>query len=92
MRAIARFTGASITGINNNAYQLARLDMHNHKGGLDRQCDGVKVMMQLAFVSHPQGDFMHMPFQDNHFDGAYSIEATCHGITLLFCSYFSSRS
>jgi len=66
MRAIARFTGARITGINNNAYQLARLDMHNRKGGLERQCDGVK------------GDFMKMPFQDNFFDGAYSIEATCH--------------
>jgi sterol 24-C-methyltransferase len=44
MRAIARFTGARITGINNNAYQLARLDMHNRKGGLERQCDGVKVI------------------------------------------------
>jgi len=66
MRAIARFTGARITGINNNAYQLARLDMHNRKGGLERQCDGVK------------GDFMKMPFADNTFDGAYSIEATCH--------------
>lgn len=43
MRAIARFTGARITGINNNAYQLARLDMHNAKGGLAGQCDGVKV-------------------------------------------------
>jgi len=66
MRAIARFTGARITGINNNAYQLARLDMHNAKGGLAGQCDGVKA------------DFMKQPFADNTFDGAYSIEATCH--------------
>jgi len=66
MRAIARHTGARITGINNNAYQLARLEMHNRNGGLDRQCDGVK------------GDFMKMPFSDGTFDGAYSIEATCH--------------
>jgi len=66
MRAIARHTGAKITGINNNAYQLARLDMHNRNGGLDRQCDGVK------------GDFMKMPFTEASFDGAYSIEATCH--------------
>jgi sterol 24-C-methyltransferase len=40
--------------------------MHNRKGGLERQCDGVK------------GDFMKMPFAENTFDGAYSIEATCH--------------
>eukprot|EP00048_Salpingoeca_helianthica_P014351 m.221273 g.221273 ORF g.221273 m.221273 type:complete len:352 (-) comp15755_c0_seq1:620-1675(-) len=66
MRAIARHTGARITGINNNAYQLARLDMHNRNGGLDRQCGGVK------------GDFMKMPFSEGTFDGAYSIEATCH--------------
>jgi len=66
MRVIARHTGAKITGINNNGYQLQRLDMHNRKAGLERQCDGVK------------GDFMKMPFEPNTFDGAYSIEATCH--------------
>ena len=25
-----------------------------------------------------QGDFLHMPFGDSSFDGAYAIEATCH--------------
>lgn len=25
-----------------------------------------------------QGDFMKLPFPDNHFDGVYAIEATCH--------------
>jgi hypothetical protein len=47
MRAIARHTGASITGINNNAYQLARLEMHNIKGGLQGQCDAVKVCQKI---------------------------------------------
>lgn len=66
MREAARHTGADIVGINNNDYQLSRLDMHNKKAGLDGQCKGVK------------GDFMKMPFEDNSFDGAYAIEATCH--------------
>lgn len=25
-----------------------------------------------------QADFMKLPFPDNHFDGVYAIEATCH--------------
>jgi SAM-dependent methyltransferase len=97
MRAIARHTGARVTGINNNSYQLARLDMHNRNGGLDRQCDGVKVgrlclfvfrhVLVATFINHSnpifsQGDFMKMPFADGTFDGAYSIEATCHGALL----------
>ena len=30
------------------------------------------------FVGPTQGDFLHMPFGDGTFDGAYAIEATCH--------------
>lgn len=25
-----------------------------------------------------QGDFLKLPFENNHFDGVYAIEATCH--------------
>ena len=25
-----------------------------------------------------QADFMSLPFPNNHFDGVYAIEATCH--------------
>lgn len=25
-----------------------------------------------------RGDFLNMPFENNTFDGAYAIEATCH--------------
>ena len=66
MRTIARFAGCTITGLNNNDYQVARAGMHNRRVGLDARCDVVK------------GDFMAMPFPDAHFDAAYAIEATVH--------------
>ena len=25
-----------------------------------------------------EGNFLHMPFEEGSFDGAYAIEATCH--------------
>ncbi|MBA0775149.1 hypothetical protein Gotri_010310 [Gossypium trilobum] len=40
--------------------------LHNKKAGLDSLCEVVC------------GNFLEMPFKDNTFDGAYSIEATCH--------------
>ena len=66
MRTIARFAGCKVTGLNNNAYQVARAGMHNRRAGLDARCDVVK------------GDFMAMPFPNVHFDAAYAIEATVH--------------
>ena len=66
MRTIARFTGAKITGLNNNAYQVARARLHNRRAGRDRLCEVV------------EGDFMAMPFPDATFDAAYAIEATVH--------------
>jgi len=66
LRNIARFTGASIVGINNNKYQIGRVEALNSKIGLSQNC------------SATQADFMHIPFQDESFDAAYQIEATCH--------------
>lgn len=66
MRTIARYSGATIVGLNNNDYQLKRLDIHNKRNGLDHLCSGVK------------GDFLKMPFEDNSFDAVYAFEATCH--------------
>ncbi|KAI0196410.1 sterol 24-C-methyltransferase [Astrocystis sublimbata] len=65
-REIAKFTGAHITGLNNNDYQIQRATHYAHKEGLSKQ---------LAFV---KGDFMQMDFPDNSFDAVYAIEATCH--------------
>ncbi|CAM9227169.1 unnamed protein product, partial [Ectocarpus fasciculatus] len=65
-RNIAQFTGADITGITINEYQVKRGNEVNKKMGVDKQCRSI------------QGDFMKLPFEDNSFDGVYAIEATCH--------------
>lgn len=66
MRAIARFSGAHIVGINNNDYQITRGEKHNQKAGLGERCRFVKA------------DFMKLPFDDASLDAAYTIEASCH--------------
>ncbi|KAL7082891.1 hypothetical protein ACP275_14G129100 [Erythranthe tilingii] len=66
MRAIAAHSGANVVGITINEYQVGRARTHNKKAGLDALCEVVC------------GNFLQMPFGDNTFDGAYSIEATCH--------------
>ncbi|CAN6539164.1 unnamed protein product [Malus baccata var. baccata] len=66
MRAIAAHSRANVTGITINEYQVKRARQHNKKAGLDSLCEVVC------------GNFLEMPFPENSFDGAYSIEATCH--------------
>jgi sterol 24-C-methyltransferase len=66
MRAIARFSGATIIGVNNNDYQIKRGDEQNADAGLAGTC-----RLQKA-------DFMDLPFDDASFDAVYAIEATCH--------------
>lgn len=66
LREISRFSMTSITGVNNNEYQISRGKELNRKAGVDKTCDYVKA------------DFMEMPFPDNSFDAAYALEATCH--------------
>jgi len=65
-RNIARFTGASVTGINNNDYQVSRATAKTAKAGLSDT------------VSFVKGDFMALPFAPATFDASYAIEATCH--------------
>nr|XP_043610143.1 24-methylenesterol C-methyltransferase 3-like [Erigeron canadensis] len=66
MRAIAAHSKCKVVGITINDYQVKRTKAHNKKAGLDHLCEVVC------------GNFLEMPFEDNTFDGAYSIEATCH--------------
>lgn len=66
MRNIARLSGAAITGVNNNTYQIARGREHNCAAGTGSGCDFL-----LA-------DFMRLPVADESYDAAYAIEATCH--------------
>jgi sterol 24-C-methyltransferase len=69
-REIAKFTGAHVTGLNNNDYQIERATHYAAKEGLSHQLDFVK------------GDFMQMSFPDNSFDAVYAIEATVHAPNL----------
>ncbi|XP_057456944.1 cycloartenol-C-24-methyltransferase-like [Lotus japonicus] len=66
LREIARFSKASVIGLNNNEYQLTRGKELNRIAGVDKTCSFVKA------------DFMKMPFPDSSFDAVYAIEATCH--------------
>jgi len=65
-RNIARFTGAEVTAITINQFQVDRGNALCKKQGVS---DRVKLV---------QGDFMKLPFPDNSFDAVYAIEATCH--------------
>lgn len=50
MREIARFSGATITGINNNAYQIERLTSFNKNTGLSELARGVKVIKLTVLI------------------------------------------
>ena len=62
---IARFSGARIVGINNNAYQIER----------------ARTLTEEAELTHlaeyMRGDFLDVDAPDHSFDAIYSIEATC---------------
>jgi sterol 24-C-methyltransferase len=66
MRSIARFSGATVEGVNNNDYQLERVESHNARAGLSDLCSAFK------------GDFMSLRVPDGSYDAAYAIEAICH--------------
>ncbi|OMP10056.1 Methyltransferase type 11 [Corchorus olitorius] len=59
-------SSSSVTGLNNNEYQITRGKELNRIAGVDKTCNFVKA------------DFMKMPFPDSSFDAVYAIEATCH--------------
>lgn len=63
---IARFTGASIVGINRNGYQLERARQMAEEAGL------------TGMVEFLHCDFMDVDAPDESFDAVYDIEATCH--------------
>lgn len=73
MITIAKTTGASITGINFNAYQIARGQRGVRRAGLDATCDFL-----LA-------SFMDVPLEDGCFDAAYAFESTCHAPDKALC-------
>jgi len=66
MREIARFTGAHVTGVNLNGYQVRKAREYNTRARLDDRC---------ALI---EADFMNIPRPDGSFDAVYAFEATCH--------------
>lgn len=66
MRNIAMFSGAKIEGITINQYQVTIGNKYAKSMGLEKLCHS------------NQGDFQSLPWEDNTFDGAFAIEATCH--------------
>ena len=70
-RNIARITGANITGLTINHYQVDRCKILNDESSIGHLLD-VR-----------QGDFMNLPFPDNSFDRMYAIEALCHAPNLV---------
>ncbi|GMI09696.1 hypothetical protein TrRE_jg7524 [Triparma retinervis] len=68
MRNIARFSGADVTGVTINEYQVKVGNRYCKEQGVDKLCRST------------QGDFQHLDqkFSPSTFDAAYQIEATCH--------------
>ena len=64
MGYLARLFGASIVGININAYQIERAKVHTRD-----------VRSLCRFI---HGDYMQIPEGDDSYDGAYAIQATGH--------------
>ena len=62
---IARFSGARIVGVNNNALQLERAARRSEAAGLSHLAGWLEC------------DFMQVDAPDASFDAAYSIEASC---------------
>ncbi|KAK3310710.1 S-adenosyl-L-methionine-dependent methyltransferase [Chaetomium strumarium] len=65
-RTIASTVGCQIVGITNNAWHVERGTALTRQAGLD------------GMVSLVQGDFLKLPFPDESFDAAYSIESLCY--------------
>lgn len=73
MRELARFSGATIVGVNNNEYQLERARRLTAEVGLSHLAEFLKC------------DFMHMDAPEGSFDAAYAIEATVHAPDKVGC-------
>ncbi len=63
---IAEATGATITGINFNSYQIERGRRRASQAGLSQTCKFLYA------------NFMDVPLDDAEFDAIYSFEAVCH--------------
>lgn len=72
-RAVARFCGAHVLGVNNNLYQVERARALTARARLDDAC-----RFEL-------GDFMGLRHDDCSFDAAFAIESTAHAPDKVAC-------
>jgi len=68
LRSIVSFSGADVTGVTINQYQVDRANMIT-----SQLSDYMKKRCHYV-----QGDFTKIPFPDNTFDAVYTIEAMVH--------------
>ncbi|KAL8670821.1 MAG: hypothetical protein Q9168_004657 [Polycauliona sp. 1 TL-2023] len=73
-REVARFAGVHVTGLSVIDLHIRRATKYAKEEGLFGDGPGQ--------VQYKQGDFMHIPFPDNHFDFVYATEATVHASSL----------
>lgn len=69
LRSIAAFSGADITGLTINEYQVKRAQAITEK---------TLPASLIKNIHFQQGDFTTTPFEDNTFDAIYTIEAMVH--------------
>ncbi|KAL9184905.1 hypothetical protein ACHAXT_002682 [Thalassiosira profunda] len=85
MRNICKFTGADVTGLTLNQYQVDRgnelCKADPHFANPNAAANGLPEVRCRSV----QGDFMQQPFDDSTFDAAYAIEATCHAPDRVGC-------
>ncbi|KAJ4296157.1 Delta(24)-sterol C-methyltransferase [Collariella sp. IMI 366227] len=65
-RTIASAVGCNIVGITNSAWHVERGTALTQNAGLSH------------LISFVQGDFLKLPFPDESFDAAYSVESLCY--------------
>jgi ubiquinone/menaquinone biosynthesis C-methylase UbiE len=65
-RTFASSIGCEIVGITNNAWHVERGQALTQASGLEK------------LVTHVQGDFLTLPFDDASFDAAYAFDAMCY--------------
>ncbi|KAI4224887.1 MAG: hypothetical protein L6R36_004339 [Xanthoria steineri] len=73
-REIARFAGVNVTGLSINGLHVQRATKYAKEESLFGDGPGQ--------VQYREGDFMHIPFPDNHFDFVYATEATVYAPSL----------
>ncbi|CAI5519046.1 unnamed protein product [Closterium sp. Naga37s-1] len=89
-------SGATVTGLNNNEYQISRGKVLNRRHRALEACGFIKAdFMSIPVLNRRhraleacgfiKADFMSIPVPDASFDAVYAIEATCHAPDAVGC-------